>query len=261
MRLSSSSSAILGVALLLISSAAFATPPAAAAAAPAKKSSPAEAAAKSKVQHDPLPSTRADVSLVGKALLAKDLPKTLPAADRAKLEAAASELKEDHFEAGASIYRTWATTGSPKQLTHEDAMLTAFWVFREGILASKHEEMTTAADRLRFFDERNAALDDSLALLKGAVIAKKPALVARIVVITPYVRDGKGDERKERQVNRDALSNEIKQLETVSEEVKAERDKLRAGFGNADPKSAQILQTLTSLVKSANEMRLASSTK
>lgn len=251
MRLSS----LVGVASVLLglqvlSSVAFAAPP--------KPTPPA--AAKSKVQHDPLPSTRADVSLVGKALLAKELPKALSTADRAELDAAVRELREDHFEAGAGLYRQWATTGAPKPLTHDDAMLSAFWVFREGILA-KHDEMSIAADRLRFFDERNAALDDSLAILKGAVIAKKPAVVARIVVLTPYVRDTRGDERKERQVTRDALSNEIKVLETAAEDVKNERDKLRSAFSSVDPKSPQVLQTLTSLVKSANEMRLASSVR
>jgi len=213
-------------------------------------------AAKSKVENAPLPSAPADVTLVGKALHAKELPKAITAADRAKLDAAVAELKQDRFEAGASIFRTWATTGAPKQITHEDAMLTAFWVFREGIL-TKHEELATAADRLRFFEERNAAIDDSLALLRGAAIAKKPALVAKLVVFTAYVRDAKGDERRERQVNRDAFENEIKQHDAKAEEVKLERDKLRSSFGGSDPKSTPILQLLASLVKSANDVRHA----
>jgi hypothetical protein len=109
---------------------------------------------------------------------------------------------------------------------------------------------------VRFFDERNAALDDSLALLKGAVIVKKPVLVARIVVLSPYVREMHGDDKRERQISRDALGPEITALEAKAEEVKAERDKLRAAFNVADAKTTQQLQTLAAIMKTTSEMRL-----
>jgi hypothetical protein len=216
---------------------------------------PSKPPAKSKVAHvDPLPTTKADVSVVGRAVLAHDLPKTINAAEHARLDAVVAELKADRVESGVAHYRAWAD-GSVKPFTRDEAAQVGLWVFREGIL-SRNEELANAADRVRFFDERNAAIDDSLALLKGAVIVKKPVLVARMVVLTPYVREMKGDEKRERQISRDALGPEITALETKAEEVKAERDKLRAAFNAADAKTTQQLQVLAALMKTTSEMRL-----
>lgn len=217
---------------------------------PALSAPRAKPAAKSKIAHvDPLPATKADVSFVGRAVLARELPKSVSAADRTKLDAIVAELRADRLEAAVGQYRAWAD-GSVRSFTRDDAAQIGLWVFREGIL-SRNDELASAADRVRFFDERNAAIDDSLALLKGAVIVKKPVLVARIVVLSPYVKETRGDDKRERQISRDALGAEITALEAKAEEVKVERDKLRAAFNTADPKTTQQLQALAAIMKVA----------
>lgn len=234
------------VAALLASSLAAAAPP----------SKPARPANKSKVaQPAPLPSSKSDAAVAGRALLVKELPKGISALDRRALESVVAELRADRLEAAVAQFHAWAA-GSPKPLLREDAVNTALWVFREGVLA-RSEELANAADRVRFFDERNAAADDSLALLKGAVITKKPVLVARLVVVTPYARETRGDEKRERQVTRDALEAEVRELEAKSEEIKKERDAARAAFKTLDAKTEQYMQTLAALVSHANGMRLA----
>ncbi len=210
--------------------------------------------AKSKVAHaDPLPTSKADPAVAGRALLVKELPKGIGPADRRALDTVVAELRADHLETSVSLFRAW-TSGAPTALLRDDAVSTAHWVFREGVLA-RNEELASAADRVRFFDERNAAVDDSLALLKGAVITKKPVLVAKLVVVTPYVREARGDEKRERQVTRDALEAEIKDLEAKSEEIKKERVAARAAFKALDAKNGQYMQVLAALVSHANAMR------
>jgi len=226
--------------------------PSFAAAAPPKAAKPA---ATPKVAHvDALPSSKADGAVAGRALLVKELPKGIGAIDRRALDAAVAELRADRLESGVALFHAW-TAGAPKPLLREDAVNTAFWVFREGIL-SRHDELAAAADRVRFFDERNAAADDALALLKGAVITKKPVLVAKLVIVTPYVRETRGDDKRERQVTRDAYAAEIKDLEAKSEEIKKERDEARAAFRTLDAKAGRYLQALSALVKHATDMRL-----
>ena len=211
---------------------------------------------KSKVaQPDPLPPTKADAAVAGRALLVKELPKAVGPMDRRALEGVAGELRADRLETAVAQFHGWAAA-SPKQLLRDDAVNAALWVFREGVL-SRSEELAAAADRVRFFDERNAAADDSLALLKGAVITKKPVLVAKLVVVTPYVRETRGDDKRERQVARDALEAEIRKLEAESEEIKKERDAARAAFKAIDAKNGQYMQVLAALVKHANDTHLA----
>jgi len=224
----------------------------AAAAAPSKRSLPQ---AKSKIaQADPLPTSRADAALAGRALLVKELPKGIATGDRRALDAAVAELRADRLEASVAQFRGWAAA-SPKPLRREEAVSTALWVFREGVLA-RNEELASAADRVRFLDERNAAVDDSLALLKGAVITRKPVLIAKLVVVTPYAREARGDEKRERQVTRDALEAEIRDLEAKSEVIKKERDAARDTFKELDATSGRYLQVLAALVSHANAMRL-----
>jgi hypothetical protein len=222
------------------------------AAPPAKRP---KAATKSKVaQPDPLPTSKADAAVAGRALLVKELPKGITPADRRALDAVVAELRADHLEASVALFHGWAA-GSPKPLLREEAVSTALWVFREGVL-SRNEELASAADRVRFLDERNAAIDDSLALLKGAVITRKQVLVAKLVVVTAYVREARGDEKRERQVTRDALEAEIRDLEAKGEEIKKERDAARATFRELEVKSGQYMQLLSALVSHANAMRL-----
>lgn len=226
-----------------------------AAAAPSSK--PARPANKSKVaQPVPLPSSKADAAVAGRALLVKELPKGISALDRRALDSVVAELRADRLEAAVAQFHAWAAA-SAKPLLRDDAVSTALWVFREGVLAQS-EELANAADRVRFYDERNAAADDSLALLKGAVITKKPVLVAKLVVVTPYARETRGDEKRERQITRDALEAEIRDLEAKSEEVKKERDAARAAFKSLDAKTGQYMQVLEALVTHANAMRLTS---
>ena len=221
----------------------------------AAPSSKAPKPQKSKVaQADPLPTTKADAAVAGRALLVKELPKAIGPMDRRALEGVVGELRADRLEAAAAQFRGWVTA-SPKQLLRDDAVNAALWVFREGVL-SRSEELAAAADRVLFFDERNAAADDSLALLKGAVITKKPVLVAKLVVVTPYVRETRGDDKRERQVTRDALEAEINKLEAESEEIKKERDAARAAFRALDAKAGPHLQVLAALVKHANDVHL-----
>ena len=223
-------------------------------AAPTKGAKPAS---KSKAsQHDPLPTSKADAAIAGRALLTKELPKGLGSLDRRALDAVVAELRADRFESSVARYRAWGAS-SPKALLRDEAVNTALWVFREGVL-SRNEELASAADRVRFLDERNAAIDDSLALLKGAVITRKPVLVARLVVVTPYAREARGDEKRERQVTRDALEAEIRDLEEKGDAVKKERDAARASFKELETKNGAHMQVLSALVNHANAMRLAS---
>ena len=196
-----------------------------------------------------LPAPKADPSVVAKSALTKVLPK-LDRGDRAQLDAVVRDLKADRFDAAIAHYRAWAN-GSPKSLTRDEAETTALWAFREGVLA-RHDDVASSADRIRFLDERNAALDDSIALLRAAAVAKRPVLVARIVVLTPYVREQHGNEVRERQIGRDTYEAEIEKLTTPSDETRAERDKARAAF-TAD---AKLLQCLGELTKAASYAKL-----
>jgi hypothetical protein len=196
-----------------------------------------------------VPAPRADPSVVAKAALTKDLPKLAPA-DKSALDGVVRDLKADRFEAAVSHYRAW--TNAPKTpLTREEAEQTALWAFREGVLV-RHDDLAASADKIRFLDERNAALDDSIALLRAAAVAKKPVLVARIVELTPYVRAQPGNTVRERQIGRDTYEAEIQKLTTPSDETRAERDRARAAF-KADPR---ILQCLGEMTKSASYAKL-----
>jgi hypothetical protein len=224
-------------------------------AAPHGKHPSAKAKPTAHAHSDSLPSTRADAAMAGKALLVRDLPKNLGMSDRSKLEAAAAELKGERFASGVALYRAWANA-SPKQLLRDEASAVGLWVFREGVLA-RNEEFAAAVDRVRFFDERNIAIDDSLALLKGAVIAKKPVLLAKLVVLAPYARETHGDLKLERQVSHEAYESEIRDLEAKAEEARTEREKARAAFKALESKVTQQMQALTAIVKVSTDMRLS----
>jgi len=200
-----------------------------------------------------LPAPKADPSVVARSALTKVLPNLAPA-DRAQLDAVVRDLKADRFDAAIAHYRAW-TNGTPKSLTRDEAETTALWAFREGVLA-RHDDIASNADRIRFLDERNAALDDSIAILRAAAVAKRPVLVARIVVLTPYVREQHGNEVRERQIGRDTYEAEIQKLTTPSDDTRAERDKARAAFV-ADPK---LLQCLGELTKAASSAKLVART-
>ena len=196
-----------------------------------------------------LPATKADPGTVARSSMAKVLPSLKPA-DRAQIDAVVRDLKADHFDAAIAHYRAW-TQGTPKSLTRDEADTTALWVFREGVLA-RHDDIASSADHIRFLDERNAALDDSIAILRAAAVAKRPVLVARIVVLTSYVREQHGNEVRERQIGGDAYEAEIQKLTTPSEATRAERDRARAAFV-PDPK---VLQCLGELTKAASYAKL-----
>ena len=196
-----------------------------------------------------IPAGKADPAIVAKSALTRILPSLKPA-DRAQLDAVVRDLKSDRLDAAIAHYRAW-TNGTPKTLTRDEADATALWVFREGVL-SRHDDIASSADHIRFLDERNAALDDSIAVLRAAAVAKRPVLVARIVVLTPYVRGQRGNEVRERQIGGDTYEAEIQKLTTPSDATRAERDKARATFA-ADPK---LLQCLGELTKAALNAKL-----
>lgn len=196
-----------------------------------------------------LPATRADPMLVAKSALTKEPPK-LAAADRAVLDAVVRELRADRLDAALARYRAWAG-GAPKALSREDVEATALWAFRAGVLA-RHDDVAASADQIRFLDERSAALDDSIALLRAAAVAKKPVLVARIVVLTPYAREQRGNEMRERQIGHDDYEAEIGKLTAPADQARADREKARAGFV-AD---AKLLACLGELVKAASYAKL-----
>ncbi len=125
-----------------------------------------------------LPATKADPAIAGRALLVKELPKSLTAADRKALDVVVAELQADRLESALVQFRAWAATRDTcsarrRQTRRSGRSARASW--------ARNEEVANAVDRVRFFDERNAASTTPLALLKGAVITKKPVLVARMV--------------------------------------------------------------------------------
>lgn len=199
---------------------------------------------------------KADPGIAGKAIVVKELPKALAPADRKALEAVVRELKADRLEAGLGLYRSWADAG-PKALWRDDATNTALWVFREGLL-SRSSELSAVADRVRFLDERSAAIDDSIALLRGAILTKKPVLVARIVTLAPYARDARGDEKRERQLALETLDLELRSLEAKGEETRNERNSAKAAFASTETRAQAWLQVLHSLTKRAADMKLTS---
>lgn len=192
-----------------------------------------------------MPAEKADPSVVARSALQKELPKLAPA-DRTALDAVVRDLKADKLDSASSRFRAWSS-GAPKIASRDDATAMALWAFREGVLA-RHDDLASSADKIRFLDERNAALDDSIAVLRAALVAKKPVLVARIVVLTPYVREQHGNEMRERQIGRDTYEAEIQKLTQPSDETRAERDRARSAF-TAD---ARLLRCLGELVKSAS---------
>lgn len=203
---------------------------------------------------EPLRGEKADPAVAGRALLVKELPKSLGPADRKALDAVVRELKANHLEGALSLFRTWADAG-PKPLWRDDAMNTALWVFREGLLA-RNDEFSSAVDRVRFLDERTTAIDDAVAVVRGALLTKKPVLVAKLVVLNPYARETRGDEKRERQISYDSLDAELRTLEAKSEESKNERNSARAAIGSLEPKAAGWLQLLAALTKRATDMKL-----
>lgn len=203
----------------------------------------------------PLPqAAKADATTVGKAVLAKELPSKLPGAEKAQLEAIGARLKADDFDGAVALYKRWCDA-SVKPLSREEVLHTALWVFREGVL-SRTDELARAGDHWRFADERAVALDDTLALLRGAAITKKPVLVAKLVVPTAYVREARGDEKRERQVLRDNYSIEIQQFEKNAEEAAAERASARSTFDALAPKHTRALQALGALTRAAEGARV-----
>lgn len=220
----------------------------------------ASSARKSKIVGvEPLASTKASPALVGRAVLVKELPKTLTPQDKKALDAAVHELRADHLEAGVALFRAWAS-GGPRPLWRDDANNAALWVFREAIL-TRSEQLAAAGDRVRFFDERTAAIDDAIAVVRGAAIAKKPVLVARLVLLSPYAREARGDEKRERQLSLDTFDAELKALEAKADETRSERNNARAAFAGVDEKTGRWLQALTALAKLAAEMKLSTPTR
>lgn len=217
---------------------------------PKKPTRPVAAAAKPATP----PAAKADASTVGRAALAKELPRHVTPGDRRDLDAAKAKLHADDFDGAVAVYKRWCDA-SVKPMSREDVVTTALWVFREGAL-SKNEELAAAADRARFFDERTQALDDSLALLRGAVITKKPVFTGKLVVLGPYVREARGDERRDQQVPRDGYNTEIRNLERAADEAATERTNARSAYEAVAPKHGRALQALAALVRAAEAARL-----
>lgn len=224
-------------------------------AAPALAGRPS-APAKAKASPPDLRIEKADPSVAARALSAKELPKAIGAADRKALEAVVRELKADRLESAIGLFRSWSEAG-PKSLWRDDAVSSALWTFREGLL-SRSEKLTSLADRVRFLDERAAAIDESLTALRAALLTRKPVVVAKLAVLGPYARDARGDEKRERQISWDAVEAELHALEAKAEESKNERNSTGAAMASVEPRTSSWLQVLAALTKQANDMKLSS---
>ncbi len=220
-------------ALLLLAAAptALATPPANKA-----KAQPSET----------LPSTKADPSQVVRAATTKALPRSLTPADRKVLDAAVAELVASRPESAIATVRAWAKGATPR-LSIDDLNAAANWTFREGVL-SRGGALTDAADRLRFFDERFIALTDSRAQLRGAAASRRPVVIVKLVVPSPYVKETRGDEKREKQVSRDELDALIRDADARQDEAHKEREAARAAFNALDAETQKRLTILTGLL-------------
>lgn len=213
-------------------------------------------AAKPKPNLPNLQGEKADPSIAARALGVKELPKAIGPADRKALEAVVRELKADRLEVAIAHFRAWADAG-PKSLWRDDARNAALWTFREGVL-SRSEKLTGMADRVRFLDERAAAIDESLTILRAALLTRKPVVVAKLAVLGPYARDARGDEKRERQIAFDDVEAELRNLEGKAEESKNERNSAGAAMTTVEPRTSAWLQVLAALTKHATDMKLTS---
>jgi hypothetical protein len=219
------------VGLALVAPTALAAPPATKA-----KAQPAET----------LPSTKADPSQVVRAASTKELPRALSAQDKKVIDAAVVELAADRPESAIATLRAWAKSATPR-LSIDDTTMVAYWVFRQGVLA-KGGPLADAADRLRFFDERFIALTDSRAQLRGAAASKRPVVIVKLVVPSPYVKDTRGDDRREKQVTRDELDSLIRDADARQDDAHKEREAARAAFSSLDADGQRRLTILTGLL-------------
>ena len=204
-------------------------------------------AQKAKAQpSETLPSTKADPSQVVRAAATKDLPRAITAADKKVLDAAVAELIADRPESAVATIRAWAKGTTPR-LSIDDTTAAAHWTFREGLL-SRGGPLAEAADRLRFFDERFIALTDSRAQLRGAAATRRPVVIVKLVVPSPYVKDTRGDDKREKQVSRDELDALIRDADARQDEAHKEREASRAAFNALDADAQKRLTILTGLL-------------
>lgn len=200
------------------------------------------------VTTSPVFSARGDAALVLRASRVRELPRTLGAGDRKLLVATAATLRAGRLDAARRAFAHWAKRAS-RRVPHEDTILAALWVVREGAVADR-PELVEAADRVRFHDERVEALTNTIAEL-NVVASQSGVTPVRFPVPVRYARLEPGNEKRAVGIAREELPTRLAQMEAELARATAERDAVRAEFARLERDHRPLMETVLVLVRAA----------
>jgi len=211
----------------------------------------AERTAKAKAKTAAAPpalSARADAALVLRADRVRELPRTLDAADKKTLAAAAALLRADRHDAARAALGRWAKQASAR-LTQDDTIFAALWVAREGVVA-RRPELVDAADRVRFADERASALAMTIAELKAGASQKGESFID-VPVALSYAKLASANEMRVERVARDEIGARLEKAEADYAAAVAASDDQHAQFAALERKHRAAMEAVLAIVHAA----------
>jgi hypothetical protein len=204
----------------------------------------------------PKPSTHAltqKQQLVVQVALARALPASLSAAQRALLTTTKKQLAAGETAKAKASYKKFLKAEGSDQLTSSELELVERWLAREAALIA-HKELDAAAYKLGKSEQAIAALGAHRAKL--VAIGAKPATKGKWTIEIVTVESGEIVSKGKRTVTRAGLGDAIKVLDAKQEEIRNEREMATEAFQNFDQKANQTMNLLSAILKAMAEMRL-----
>jgi len=198
----------------------------------------------------PVLSSRADAALFLRAQRVKDLPRSIDAEGRRALRAAAASLAAGQLDAARNQVAKWSRPATTR-ISHDDVILAALWVVREGAV-TRHAEIVDAADRVRFADEEVNALSMTLAELRVAA-SERVATRIDIPVSAAYSRDASGHEMRSELVGREEVAARLGTIEADLASATTRSDAAHQTFQELEKRNRPLMEAVVAIVRGASE--------